>query len=79
MATQIERNLTLSIAGAFVGSAVATLLAPYSGRRMHRLARRKIEDGSERLTEAASGLRQTRNDLLDNGAKVVKGANKVLG
>ena len=68
----------LFLAGAFVGSAAATLVAPCSGRRMRRMARRKIEDGAERLSKVGHSLRKTRKELLQQSEKIMRGANKVF-
>ena len=76
MTNRLEENLSLFFAGALLGGVVATLTAPYSGRRMRRLARRKIEDGAEQFSGVARDLLQTRDDLLSRGEKLVRSAGK---
>ena len=76
MTNRLEENLSLFFAGVLLGGVAATLTAPYSGRRMRRLARRKIEDGAEQFSEVARDLLQTRDDLLSRGEKLMCSAGK---
>jgi gas vesicle protein len=78
MTNRMGGNLSLFLAGALLGTAAVTLTAPYSGKRIRRLARRKIEGGAGRLSEVAKGLSQRRGDLLSRGEKIVRGAQKLL-
>ena len=68
----------LFLVGAAAGSAAATLMAPCSGQRTRKLARRKIEDSAERLSKMGDTLRQTHKDLMHHGEKLVRSANKVF-
>jgi gas vesicle protein len=74
----MSNRIFLFLAGAFVGSAAATLVAPCSGQKMRRMARRKIEDGAERISEVGNSLRQTRKELIHHGEKIVGGAKRVF-
>jgi len=46
MTNRFEGKLSLLLAGALAGGVAATLAAPCSGKRMRKLARRRIEDGA---------------------------------
>jgi gas vesicle protein len=63
-------------AGALVGCTVATFLTPYDGRRMRRMARRKIEDGVEEVSQVVTNLNETCHELYDRSGKLVHDASK---
>jgi len=71
---------TFSIAGWSIsrGASPPTLAAPCSGKRMRKLARRRIEDGAKRLSGVKRGLRQRRDELLSRSEQIVRGAQKMF-
>jgi len=71
-------RMFLFMAGALMGSAAATLVAPCSGRKMRRMARRKIEDSAERLSNVGDSLRLTQKELVHHGEKIIGGAKRVF-
>ena len=75
MTNRFGRELSLLLAGALAGGIAATLAAPCSGKRMRKLARRRIEDGAKRVEK---GLRQRRDELLSRSETIVRGAQKLF-
>jgi gas vesicle protein len=69
-------NLTSLCLGAAVGSAITFLMTPYSGRRIRRLMRRKLDTGRD---EAARRVRQASEDLRSRGKQLAGDANKLFG
>ena len=69
------RRLSLLLAGALTGGVAATLAAPCSGKRMRKLARRRIDDGAKLLEK---GLRRQRDELLSRSEQIVRGAQKLF-
>ena len=75
MTNRFARRLSLLLAGALAGGVAATLAAPCSGKRMRKLARRRIDDGANLLEK---GLRQGRERLSSRSEKFVHGAQKLF-
>ena len=75
MTTRLGRKLPLLLAGALAGGVAATLAAPCSGKRMRKLARRRIDYAAKRVEK---GLRQRRGELLSRSEKIVHGAQKLF-
>ena len=71
-------KLSLLLAGALAGGVAATLAAPCSGKRMRKLARRRIEYGAKRLSDVEKGLRRRRDELLSGSEKIVRGAQRLF-
>lgn len=65
-------------AGALIGGAVAMLSTPYSGRKVRRLIRGKIDDGSDRLHEVASDLAHQCGDLYARTRRFAAEADKMF-
>ena len=74
----MSSGIFLFMAGALMGGAAATLVAPCSGRKMRRMARRKIEDSAERLSNVGDTLRHTQKELRYHGEKILGGAKRVF-
>jgi len=79
MTNDMGRNVSWFLAGAVLGSAAVTLTTPWSGRRVRKLVRRKIEDGEEQLSQATKGLRRKGEELRSGGEKIVRGTKKMFG
>ena len=78
MTNRMGGRLSLLLAGALAGGVAATLAAPCSGKRIRKLARRRIEDGAKRLSGVKRGLRQRRDELLSRSEQIVRGAQKMF-
>jgi hypothetical protein len=75
----VERNgfakdLGFFVAGALAGGIVALLTTPYTGPKVRRMIRYKMEDGKERLTEGAADLMRECSNVYGRGAKLMSGA-----
>jgi len=75
MTNRFGRKLSLLLAGALAGGVAATLAAPCSGKRMRKLARRRIDDAAKRVEK---GLRQRRDELISRSEKIAHGAQKLF-
>jgi gas vesicle protein len=75
MTNRFGRKLSLLLAGALAGGVAATLAAPCSGKRLRKLARRRIDDGAKRVEK---GMRHRRDELLSRSEKIVHGAQKLF-
>jgi gas vesicle protein len=53
------------LAGTMIGGAIALLTAPHSGERTRRMARRRLEDETDRLVDAAEDLRDKGQEWID--------------
>jgi gas vesicle protein len=75
------KDVGFFLAGAMAGSIVAALTTPYSGPRIRRMIRYKVEDSQERLAEAANDLRWQYSKLYNRGSAMgtAKLASKIAG
>ena len=71
-------NVEFFVAGALIGGAVAALTTPYSGRRMRRIVRQKVEEGSDKVLEAAEQFREGCDEALARGQKAMRGAERLF-
>jgi gas vesicle protein len=66
------------VAGALIGGAAAALSTPYDGRRMRRIVKRRVEEGSDKVLEAAEQFREGCDDMFVRGQKVMRSAEKLF-
>src|SRR2546427_1478381 len=74
-----ERNnfgtaITFLCIGLGVGSLVALLLAPQSGRKTRNMLRRRYEDAFDAVSERAGDLRDRAGEWRDRGAEFADSA-----
>jgi gas vesicle protein len=70
----IGTAVTFLCIGLGVGSLVALLLAPQSGRKTRNLLRRRYEDAFDAVTERAEGLRDRATEWRDRGSEIADSA-----
>jgi len=75
------KDMGFFVAGALAGGIVAALTTPYSGPRIRRMIRYKVEDSQDRLSEAAHNLRWQYNKIYNRGSAMgtAKLASKLAG
>jgi gas vesicle protein len=78
MKNDFGQSLIFFIAGAILGGVAVSLSTPVTGRRMRRALRSKIDDCSDRLTEAKQDLRNLGGDLLQQGEHLARSAGKAI-
>jgi len=71
----VVKDLGFFLAGALAGGVVAALATPYSGPKMRRMLRYKVEDSRERISEGASDMMRECSRLYGRGAKIVAGSS----
>ena len=76
MRNGFETNIGFFVVGALLGGAVAAMTTPYTGSRMRRIVRHKVEDSSDHLAEAAARLRETCDELYARSEKFLHEAGK---
>ena len=59
------------ITGVIMGTGLGMLLAPQSGARTRRQLRNMVEDATERVGELADDAKDTVNDVVERGRKLV--------
>jgi len=69
---------TWFIAGAAVGATLALLFAPASGRVTRRQIRRRVEQGTDMLSESGHDLLEKGKDLFDKGRKMADDAADMI-
>jgi gas vesicle protein len=71
----VVKDLGFFLAGALAGGVVAALATPYSGPKMRRMLRYKVEDSRERLSEGASDMMRDCSRFYGRGAKLLSSAS----
>ncbi|MFL6300812.1 MAG: YtxH domain-containing protein [Terriglobales bacterium] len=68
--------ITFLCIGLGVGSLIALLLAPQSGRKTRNLLRRRYEDAFDAVSEKAESLRDRAGEWRDRGAEYADSARE---
>jgi gas vesicle protein len=68
--------ITFLCIGLGVGSLVALLMAPQSGRKTRNMLRRRYEDAFDAVSERAENLRDRAGDWRDRGAEFADSARE---
>jgi len=68
--------ITFLCIGLGVGSLVALLMAPQSGRKTRNMLRRRYEDAVDAVSERAEDLRDRAGDWRDRGAEFADSARE---
>ena len=76
MRNGFESNFRFFVVGALFGGAVAVMTTPYTGSRMRRMVRHKLEEGTDQLAETAAGLRESCEELYSRSEKLLHEAGK---
>jgi hypothetical protein len=71
----VVKDLGFFLAGALAGGVVAALATPYSGPKMRRMLRYKVQDGRERISEGAADMMRECSRLYGRSSKVLSGAS----
>jgi gas vesicle protein len=66
------------LAGAAIGSTIALLLAPQSGRETRRIIKKKTREGREALAESSRDLMDKGRELYDKGRRVADDAAELF-
>ncbi len=72
------RNLGFYVAGAIMGGVAVALTTPFTGRRMRRALRHKIEDCSGQVTETMRDLRHAGGQVWHRGERLARSAEKAF-
>lgn len=78
MADNNSGKLVWFIAGAAIGSAIALLYAPQSGRDTRRLINKKTRQGREAVADAGRDILDKGRDLYEKGRRVADDAAELF-
>ena len=78
MAHNNSGKLVWFIAGAAIGSAIALLYAPQSGRETRRLINKKTRQGREAVADAGRDILDKGRDLYEKGRRVADDAAELF-
>jgi gas vesicle protein len=67
-------RLAWFITGAIIGTTIALLYAPKSGRHTRQLISEKTQQGKEAVAETGEQIADASRDMFDRGRKVVEDA-----
>ena len=71
MRNGIATEIGCFVAGAVAGGIIVALATPYSGPKIRRMLRHKVQDGAERFSETAD---EWKREIYHRGSKLVADA-----
>jgi gas vesicle protein len=75
---RLGMEVGLFAAGALVGGAIAMLSTPYSGRKVRRMLRHKLDEGSEFLQECTTDFVEQCGQLYEKSKRLASQADKMF-
>jgi gas vesicle protein len=78
MAQDNSDKLLWFLAGAAIGSTIALLYAPQSGRETRRIIKKKTREGREAVTDSGRDLMDKGRDLYEKGRRVADDAAELF-
>jgi gas vesicle protein len=67
-------NVAWFLTGAFIGTAVAVLFAPKTGKETRQYLAEKAQESTHAVTDASADIAEAGKDMFDRGRKLVDDA-----
>jgi gas vesicle protein len=72
--SELAGNIAWFLTGAFIGTAVAVLFAPQTGKETRQYLAEKAQKSTHAVTDASADIAEAGKDMFDRGRKLVDDA-----